>query len=225
MAHTQQEKDALLGLIPNGAARVKVITDTGHRKWRPIAQIEAGDTLVILKGIPIYMMSNPGRHALAKTPPPAPPASPLIAHAIKRKKETLHGDALLGTIKKDAGSDQVLQEVILGLADEAASLKFERSEAESDGKETSALSIRRVSALKAIAETWLKRKDQYANKEIDFDSPVFKTVFKFIMETFKGALLDSNARPEMIETVFAKFSKAIESDDWLIEAKNRTKNA
>jgi len=54
-------------------------------------------------------------------------------------------------------SPEVLSQVILGIAEEAASLRFERQEAERNGTDSSTLSMRRVAALKAIGDTWIKR--------------------------------------------------------------------
>jgi len=82
------------------------------------------------------------------------------------------------------------------------------------------VSVRRIGALKAIGDSWLKRKDQIAAQGVDMDSPAFKRLFTFIMETFKDALTSAGERPEMIETVFAGLSKKLDSD-WQREAVKR----
>jgi hypothetical protein len=47
-------------------------------------------------------------------------------------------------------------------------------------------------------------------------------VFAFTLETVRGALEDAGARPEFIETIFAKISKRL-NDDWKNEALIRIK--
>ena len=54
------------------------------------------------------------------------------------------------------------------------------------------------------------------------DSAAFKKLFAFIMETFRGSLVDAGMRPEMVETVFAKLAQRLE-DEWEDEARNRMK--
>jgi hypothetical protein len=110
------------------------------------------------------------------------------------------------------------------MSEEAASIVFERHEAERKGKETSNLSMRRINALKSIGDTWLRRKEQLSGKEIDLDSVVFKALFGFIMDTFKESLSESGLRPEMVDTVFAKLGSKLD-EEWSSDARNRMKNA
>ena len=117
-------------------------------------------------------------------------------------------------------SPEVLNQVLLAIAEEAASLRFERSEAERQGNETSTLSMRRVAALKAIGDTWIKRKEQIANRAIDLDSTSFHELFRFISETFARAMDAAGVRSELANSVFAQFSKLLD-DEWKKEAKTR----
>jgi hypothetical protein len=93
-------------------------------------------------------------------------------------------------------------------------------EAERQGNDTSSLSMRRVAALKAIGDTWIKRKEQIVNRAIDLDSPSFHELFKFISETFARAMEASGVRPELANSVFAQFGKLLD-EEWKKEAKTR----
>jgi hypothetical protein len=139
---------------------------------------------------------------------------------MKLRRQALSNDDLLEVVKANPESAFVLDYVMLGIAEEAAALGFERTEMERRGQPTSQVSVRRIGALKAIGDSWLKRKDQIASQGVDMDSPAFKRLFGYIMETFKESLVAAGERPEMIETVFAGLSKRLDAD-WQREAVKR----
>ena len=217
----KQDRADLLAKIPPSATRVRVITAKGEQKYKEISELADADVIQTNKfGDPIVMKSAPGR----KTAVDVGPANATVAVLLRRKQDTLDHDPVYLKTKKAPDSPDVLHEVIVGLSEEAASLKFERDEAAREGKDTSGLSAKRVLALRAVGDTWLKRMDQMAGKLIDMESPAFHTLFKHMMDTFREAMNASKLRPEQIETVFAKFS-AMTSEEWKVEAKNRMKNA
>ena len=112
--------------------------------------------------------------------------------------------------------------MVLAIGEEAASLRFERMEAERKGTDTSQLSMRRVAALKAIGDTWIKRKEQIQSRMIDLESPSFQALFQFISETFVRAMQSAGVRQELSDTVIAQFAKQLD-DSWKNEAKSRMK--
>lgn len=217
----REKRAELLAKIPPSATRVRVVTAKGELKYKEISDLADSDVIQTNKlGDPIVMKAAPGR----KTALDVGPVNPTVAVLIQRKQDTLDKDPVFNKTKKDPDSPDVLHEVIVGLSEEAASLKFERDEAAREGKDTSGLSAKRVQALRAVGDTWLKRMDQLAGKLIDLDSPAFQALFKHLMDTMREAMNASKLRPEQIETVFAKFS-ALTSEEWKAEAKNRMKNA
>ena len=219
---TEAEKKALLATAPEEATRVRVIDEFGKEKYRKLDEVAKTDTIKTNKGgEPVWMTGKPGRKA---APRQYPIASEAIAEAIRRKDELLSRDEILIATRDQPESSAVLHEVMVALADEAASLKFEREEAERRGDATSQLSARRARILKDVGETWLKRKTQLSQESFNPDSPEFEVIFGLISETFKKAMLDAGCRPEMVETVFAKFA-AMLTDEWKSEARNRVKGA
>jgi len=66
-------------------------------------------------------------------------------------------------------------------------------------------------------------KDQVVSRGIDLNSPVFKTLLTFLLETIREAMEASGERPEMIEATFSRLRKAL-GDGWEAEAKNRMRN-
>jgi hypothetical protein len=208
--------------IPGNAKRVKVTTEKGETKYKDIGLLGDTDRVVAnAQGKPIVMLTSPGRRAKADPKP----VNDTVKELVKRKTHAIDGDVLRQAAVTDPDSDAVLQGVLEGLTEEVASLRFERNEAERLGRETSQISVRRIGGLKAVAETWLKRKDQLTNKSVDPDSVGFKVAMRHVLETMKESMLSTGMRAEMVQTVFAKFSDVSSTHTWEAELKAKIKSA
>ncbi len=217
----KRRRDTLLAKVPDGAKRIQVKTEMGHLKYKDIADLADSDEIQTKKdGTPVVMMQKPGR----KKDISLDPATPEVAEKMRRKNEVIEADAILEVAKDNPESPDVLQQVVLALGEEAASIGFERQEAERQGQESSLISNRRIQALKSLADIWLKRKEQIASRGVDMESPAFKVLFEFIMNTFKEAMNSSGLPNEMIETVFAKLASNLNDEGWEAEAKQRMKS-
>lgn len=215
-------------VVPPAATRVKVSDDKAKLCWRKIDEVRDSDALEFDKmGRPIYMNGALGRPPAGTTPakPPnllsvAPPTTKLVGDLLKVKQAQTRSDPVILAAESTPESPEVLNQVLLAIAEEAASLRFERMEAERNGIDTSTFSMRRVAALKAIGDTWIKRKEQITHRDIDLESPGFHELFKFISETIARSMDAAGVRPELANSVFAQFSKLLD-DDWKKEAKAR----
>lgn len=218
-APVQPNRQEILDATPAGAKRIKVRTPVGKVQFKPLDQIGKEDVILTKKDglTPLVMMTEPGR----PRKPDLSPANLVVAEILANKQKALAEDPVLRTARDNPESADVLHQVMVGLADESASIAFERQEAERKGESTSQLSVRRVNALKSVADTWLRRKEQLANNIVDMDSPGFHTLFQFLAETFKESLEAAEIHPEMIKVIFARFSKRIDSEEWRVEAKGR----
>jgi len=229
-------------LIDPNVARVKVIDELGKIVWRKPDELKPTDQVMFhpTTGLPITMNNEPGRKTKSSTSTNSPSSNssaPVptiqqaqiamssaqlnIANQQLNKLNTLMLDKILGNVMTNIESGDVLNSVIEGLAEESASLKFERSEAERKGENTSQLSIRRVNALKAVGDAWIKKKEMLSNQTIDMDSKSFRILFGYISETFRRACDEAKVRPEMTESIFANFGKMIDAEEWMKEAKGR----
>lgn len=149
------------------------------------------------------------------------PVSNAVAEKLRAKAIFMDEDDLFSSIQENPEGTQVLDHVMRGLAEEAASLGFEREDAERQGQGTSQVSMRRINALKAVGDSWLKRREQLAQGSVDVHGPAFKKVYKFIVETVQDALLeDLHMRQEMVDTLFAALDKR-QDDEWFKEASKR----
>jgi hypothetical protein len=222
-------REDILALIPEGAKRVKVIDEKGHERYRNIAdgfdEILDGDEIQMAKGLPIVSMSQPGRRRKVKAGPVPPPVNNVAAALQAAKAKFVREDPLIQQIQKEVDSEDVLHLAMMGFAQEASSLAFERTEAERNNKETSQLSIRRIGALKALSETWIKRKEQLSGKTIDMSSPAFSKLFAFMLDTFREAMLKGGISPDQVETVFVALSERMSDETWEQEARNKMKGS
>lgn len=207
----------VFGQLPDGA-RIKVLDENGHEKWRTLADFSDSDTIVYkTDGTPYTMVSRPGRRPKVEVIP----SSPVAAQKMKDKRVSIENDDLVNVIAEKPDSSDVLNTIMQQMAEEAASLYFERGDAERQGKETSAISMRRVNTLKSMVETWFKKKEQDGQRGVDVDSPSFKTALSFVAETLRDTMLASNMRPEQVEALFARFAKKLDSDEWRAELSAR----
>jgi hypothetical protein len=214
---TPKDRAAVLAGLPPEVTRIQVIDDQGKQRFRKRDELADADTIVFnADGDPVVMTGAPGRPSKTELQP----INDAVAEVMKQRKQALGDDDLLEIVKANPESAAVLDFVMVGIAEEAAALGFERNEMERRGQPTSQVSVRRIGALKAIGDSWLKRKDQISAQGVDMDSPAFKRLFTYIMETFKDTLASAGERPEMIETVFAGLSKRLDAD-WQREAVKR----
>jgi len=211
-------------VIPPTAQRVKVLDEKGQIRLRKIEDLRDTDTLSLNDtGLPVFVEGQIGKPpATKKTDDAMPPASPIIGDILRIKQGMLRNDPLIQAAETAPESAEVLNQVLLGISEEVASLRFERMEAERNGEDTSQLSMRRVQGLKAMADTWIKRKEQIQHRGIDLESPAFRAVFEFISETFTRAMQNAGVRQELCDSVTAQFSKLLD-DAWMTEAKSRMK--
>lgn len=210
-------REQILASAPPDATRIQVVDETGKQRFRKLDEVVDTDIIMFgSEGNPIFMSGRVGR-------PPKQELAPIndaVADVMRQRRISMQDDDLLSIVKANPETAAVLDFVMIGLAEEAAALGFERSDMERKGQPTSQVSLRRIGALKAIGDAWLKRKDQIAAQGVDMDSPAFKRLFGFIMSTFKDAMISVGERPEMIETVFANLSKKLDAD-WQREAIKR----
>ena len=217
--------------IPAGATRVQVEDEYGKLIWRKPSEVLDTDTIRInfKTGEPYAMFGKPGQpssnNANVKQTPVNTPSSPHpnsqtnINQLQQRKQTKLNSDAVFDQTKKNADSSEVLTHVLVGLAEESASLAFEREEAERRGQSTSQISLRRVNALRAVGDTWIKKKELISGKSLDLQSKAFRKAFGHIAETFRKACDEAGVRPELAESVFATFGKMVDDPEWITDAK------
>jgi len=218
----KDRRSVLLSRVPEGAKRLQVLTDTGKTCYKRIDELADTDEIQLKKdGIPIVMMHDPGR----KQDVVLAPVNPVVDALLQRRKAVIANDPILKSVMDDPDSPDVIRVIMVAFAEEQASIKAEKEEAERKGESSSKHSVRRLNALRAVGDAWLRRKDQTSSKDLDLKSAGFLAVFRFVLETFKEAMDASGVEPGMAQTIMARAGKMFGESDWESEAKNRAKRA
>lgn len=211
-------------VVPPGTLRIRVVDSKGAIRWRKLNEVRPDDAADLDKeGRPTFMSRPLGRPSKLELHDVMPPATPVVGDLIRVKASQMRTDTISQVVESTPESADVLHQVMLGMTEEQASLRFERMEAERNGQETSQLSMRRVQALKAIGDAWIKRREQVQSRAIDIESPAFEALLRLLAETFALAMQDVGVRDEVRDSIFANFSKRLD-DDWKTEAKSRMKD-
>lgn len=231
------DKQAILEALPLEVGRIAVTTKDGEVKYRKVEEVRHDDVLMFNKSNqPVVMKGKAGRPSdqPTLTLPTIQDTSQFVAvpQRIQRQKDLVtaqtpkptalnyQNDEVMTQVRNDPESLDVLHSVMMGLAEEAAAMAQARVSLEAQGKNTSNVSAKRVTALRAIGDTWMKRKEQLGGQSLDLEGVAFKRVFGYTMETFRKALSQAMIRPEQIEVIFAKLAKLMD-EDWIKEAKKR----
>lgn len=220
-AQTREQREELLSRMPPGVRRVAVLGLDGKQSYKRPDEVDLDNDEIMLNnsGEPIVMKGKPGR----KARPKLVAATPQAAAAVEARIDHIAQDSILIQAISNAEGDGVLNAIMQGMAEEAAQIEFDRHEAASKGESTSNLAARRARVLKAMADTWLKRKQQISGGVIDLDSPAFHALFGLILQTFKEAMEEAGTRKEHIETIFAKLVMALQDETWKQDAVARMK--
>lgn len=205
----------IIDSLPPGVTRVQVRDETGKTKYRKLDEVRDTDEIVLKEdGSPVTMGGKPGR----KFKQEREPANEMVAQILEDKREAVDTDPLVRSVRQNPESPDVLQQIMVGISEEAASLKFERTEAERKGEATSQISMRRVNALKAAGDTFLKHREQIETTGVDLDSKAFMQVMEFIGETMHTVLVrDCHQRPEQAQAIMTKFAGVLNSGEWRAE--------
>jgi hypothetical protein len=219
---SKADREYILANLPSGTRRVQVINASGKQEYKRPEDVDpdVDEISVASDGTPIVMKKKPGRPSKIKLNPP----TPQLAEMAEARDSHLMQDDLLREVQSNTASDDTFDQIVEGMAREAAQIEFERMELQRNGQEYSTVASRRARILKSMAELVLARQRQQRVGTVDLESPAFKAVFGLMLETFKDAMRDSGARGELVETTFTNLVKAL-NESWKQEARRRMKDA
>ncbi len=210
--------------IPSEVSRVKILNYAGQEKWRDPKELEADDKIVVQNGALCFMYGKPGRKSTQQAEEDFSPLTEDAEEESRARQSFFDRDSILTKTLKDPGGDNVLEAILKGLAEEQASLAFERKTLERRNGPISQISLRRVNALKTMGELWFKRKEQLQTKEIDLSSEEFASLFRFINETFINAMTRSKLESDTIAVVKGELQALVNEESWVATAKKRMKD-
>lgn len=128
----------------------------------------------------------------------------------KRKEAFIASSELVKTVQNRKDTSEMLQNLKLELAREAASLQFQQLEAEDQGEtDTSALALKRIKAIKEIViiESSIAK---LGVTMLDLKGERFQKVFRYFLECIREAALEV-LTPEQFDLFFNRLESRLEN--------------
>jgi len=126
------------------------------------------------------------------------------------KDEVIKRDALLRGMLNDDGVFDLLDVVLAEMAEEGASLKYERIKKEFNDESTDRISLRRANILKMISDSLIQKRNLALNDLVNLRSPQWQVVFKQLMDRVQQTFLDLEYSSEQVELFFQKLEGNLE---------------
>jgi len=145
--------------------------------------------------------------AAANTPLEVTNANQLV---LPSKDEVIKRDALLRGMLNDDGVFDLLDVVLAEMAEEGASLKYERIKKEFNDESTDRISLRRANILKMISDSLIQKRNLALNDLVNLRSPQWQVVFKQLMDRVQQTFLDLEYSSEQVELFFQKLQGNLE---------------
>jgi len=130
--------------------------------------------------------------------------------ALPSKKDIINKDPLLRGIINDDGIFDLLDVVLAEMAEESASLKYERIKKEFLDQDTDRLSLRRSNILKMISDSLVQKRNLALNDFVNLRSPQWQVVFAQLMGKVRRTFIDLNYTSEQMELFFQKLEVNLE---------------
>ena len=126
------------------------------------------------------------------------------------KSEIIKRDALLKGMLNDDGVFDLLDVVLAEMAEEGASLKYERIRKEFNDEPTDRISLRRANILKMISDSLIQKRNLALNDLVNLKSPQWQVVFKQLMDRVQQTFVDLEYSSEQVELFFQKLQGNLE---------------
>lgn len=233
----KQNRAALLGMAPPDKPRIRVRDIDGNLRWKNMAKLDPDDVIVLDRfGKPSFAR-KPGRPKKKSSKKPNVPGGMSkeehlkVKARLRKKTKFVKNNPLVQAAMSNPDALESLQHVMVAFSEEAAGAEFLRNEAEERGEDGGKFSNQRVRYLRYFSETWLQHKElrQNANEDeqgVDIESPSFRAVFLFIIETFRDVLMDMKGLDSRtVQLILTKFSKEVQSEEWSQKAKKKVQQA
>jgi len=142
---------------------------------------------------------------------------------LPKKEDIVRNDALIKGLLGDENIYDLVNTVLIELAEETASLKFERIKLEERDQSTGTISVRRAQVLKMVMDALVQRRNIALNDFINLKSPQWQIIFSHLMLKIRQTFLDLNYNTEQIELFFQSLQKNLEGFEE--EAEQRLKES
>jgi len=133
---------------------------------------------------------------------PLMPANDEVAEVMRRRKRHVGDDGLVAKVDENPDSLDVLDALMRNFAHEASGLDFDREQALRKDADTATYSSKRVTALKALSDTWFKKRDMVLEETFDFSSRKFQVLFQFWLQKWRRVAKRAGLGEEEIQNFF-----------------------
>jgi hypothetical protein len=162
--------------------------------------------------VPIVVKRSPGRPRKVELRPSVRDLELHAAVALERDS-FIEGDALVASLQRGDASIDVLRQLLVEIAREAAALEFQRMESEKRGRDSSQISSRRIDALKKLGDIEMKISELRASAP-NYYSESFQQLFALWLQ--KLSLAADVLAPELRDLLFSQLATLCEN--WEEEA-------
>ena len=140
-------------------------------------------------------------------------ASPIEVDKELRERQTyVKNQEIVQTIGRHGTTNEIIDLIMLEIAEELSHLKFERRRAAKEGKPTMGHTINRAQGLRSLAEILLKRREASRADRLDSKSPFFQAVFKVWINFFIESMEKSGIESHIIDLVMQQMKS--DMVDW-----------
>lgn len=127
---------------------------------------------------------------------------------VERKTRFVENDPIMRVVDSQGDTLAVLREIKREIAREAASLNFERLDVERKGKDASSISVRRIEALRRVADIELKIREMDQHS-INLSGEKMQKVYALWVEIMREIAQDVLSE-EVMDLFFNRFATAME---------------
>lgn len=127
---------------------------------------------------------------------------------IERKTRFIESDPVMKIVETNGDSSAVLRELKREIARESASLHFDRLELEKKGKDPSAVSVRRIEALRRIADLELRIREMNQHS-INLSGEKMQKIYALWVEIMRE-IAQEVLPEEVMDLFFNRFATAME---------------
>lgn len=171
---------------------------------------EFGRSLIFDKEDTIVKRGRPRRHAMTEE-------ETLNKSVNRDRKKHVASDPITNLIRTGASQSEVFDAILIEMANEVASLGFDKTIAASKGRDTVAYASKRISALKGLAEGWTKRMESNSQGKIDLSSKPIQRLYEFFAKKIITTCQELGYTEDETKVFVARLSEVMEN--WEEEAK------
>jgi hypothetical protein len=143
-----------------------------------------------------------GQGGIVNTPELVDPAA--ASKELREREQFVSDQALVKAISRRAAPADLIDEVLKEISEELAHLKFERSKAAREGKNTANYNMSRIAALRQIADVLMKRQENARAEQIDLKSPRLQAVLRLWMEFVYDSAQKAGVSEAEIDLMFGQ---------------------